>query len=145
MTSLVNTAVTAIVSALQSGAPVASQIARVRLRPLAQATAQAVVVRPLQSEASVSSMSPDMPVSWTSAISVECYARTGAATTPDVAVDSLIEAVYARLMADPTLNGAVLSLQPQSISWDFDADGDQTVCAALVFHALQRTQGATFS
>ena len=145
MTTIISTAVGAIVAALTAGTPVASQVARVRLRPLAAAQAQAVVVRPLQTDASVSSLSPDLPVSWTSAISVECYARTSAATTPDLAVDSLVEAVYARLMADPTLGGAVLSLQPQSMSWDFDADGDQTACATLVFHALQLSTGATFA
>ena len=144
MTTIVSAAVAAIVAALSASTPVASQIARVRLRPLAATQGQAVVVRPLQSEASVSSLSPDLPVSWTSAISVECYARTSAATTPDVAVDSLVEAVYARLMADPTLGGVVLSLQPQSMSWDFDADGEQTACATLVFHALQRA-GDTFT
>lgn len=145
MTTIVSAAVAAIVAALSAGTPVASQIARVRLRPLAAGQAQAVVVRPLQSEAAVSSLSPDLPVSWTSAISVECYARTSAATTPDVAVDSLVEAVYARLLADPTLGGVVISLQPQSMSWDFDADGEQTACATLVFQALQRTAGATFT
>lgn len=145
MTTLVSTAVAAVIAALNAGTPVSTQIARVRLRPMAQAQAQAVVVRPLQSEVAETSLYPNLPVSWTSAISVECYARTSAATTPDLAVDSLVEAVYARLMADPTLGGAVLSLQPQSMSWDFDADGDQTACATLVFHALQRSTGATFA
>lgn len=145
MTSLVNAAVTAIVSALQSGTPVASTIARVRLRPLAQATSQAVVVRPLQSEVSEAALAPGYPVSWTTAIAVECYARSGTATAPDVAVDSLIEAVYARLMTDTTLGGAALALGLQTVSYDFDADGDQTTCATLVFHVRQRSAGATFT
>jgi hypothetical protein len=145
MTSMVSTAVAAIVAALSAGTPVAAQIARVRLRPMAQTQAQAVVVRPLQAQVTDASIYTSLPVSWTSAISVECYARTGVATTPDVAVDSLAEAVYARLMADPTLGGVVLSLTPQSLSWDFDADGDQTVCAAFVFHALHRSAGTTLS
>lgn len=145
MTTLVSTAVAAVIAALNAGTPVATQIARVRLRPMAQAQAQAVVVRPLQSEVAETSLYPNLPVSWTSAISVECYARSGVATAPDVALDSLVEAVYARLMADPTLGGAVLSLQPQSLTWDFDADGEQTACAAFVFTARQRAVAATFT
>lgn len=145
MTIMVNAAVAAMVAALSSGTPVATQVSRVYLRPMAAAQAQAVVVRPLQSEVSETTLYPNLPVSWISAISVECYARTSAATTPDVAVDSLVEAVYARLMADPTLGGVVVSLQPQSIAWDFDADGEKTVCATLVFHARQRSTGATLS
>lgn len=145
MTTMVSAAVAAVIAALSSGTPVCTQIARVRLRPIAQAQPLAVVVRPLQSEASPPALNPNLPVSWTSAIAVECYARTSAATTPDVAVDSLVEAVYARLMADPTLGGVVVSLQAQSLTWDFDADAEQTACATFVFNALQRSTGATFS
>lgn len=142
MTTMVCAAVTAIMAALGSGTPVASQIARVRLRPIAQAQAQAVVVRPLSAEVTQAQMAPGMPVSWTSGIAVECYARSST-TTADLSVDALAEAVYARLMADPTLGGAVLALQPQSLTWDFDADADQTACATFVFHARHRSVGAT--
>ena len=145
MTSIVNVAVTAIVDALSSGTPVASQIARVRLRPLAQSSTQAVIVRPLQSRVDQVALSPGYPVSWLTAIAVECYARSGSATAPDVAVDALLEAVYARLMADQTLGGAVLDLQPQSIEYEYDADNEQTTCATLVFQARHRSPGATLS
>jgi hypothetical protein len=145
MTSLVNTAVTAVVASLQSGTPVCSQIARVRLRPVAQATALAVVVRPIQTQVAEAAMAPGYPVSWTTTIAIECYARAGSSTPPDIAVDALLEAVYARLMADPTLGGAVLALQPQDLSYDFDADSDQTTCATLVFNARQKTAGTTFN
>ena len=145
MTTIVNTAVSAIVAALQSGTPVAPQVARVRLRPIAQASAQAVVVRALQAQVTQAAQLTGYPVSWTTQIAVECYARSGASTTSDVAVDALIESVYSRLMADPTLGGAVLGLQPQDVSFDFDADGEDTACATLVFHAYQRSTGTTFS
>lgn len=145
MTSMVNTAVTAMVAALQSGTPVAPLVGRVRLRPMAQATALAAVVRPLQAQVVEAAMAPGYPVSWTTSIAVECYARTSAATAPDVAVDALVEAVYARLMADPTLGGAVLALQPQEVSYDFDADGEQTTCATLVFNARHKTAGTSFN
>ena len=145
MTSIVNTAVTAMVASLQSGTPVAPLVARVRLRPVAQASATAVVVRPLNSQVTEAALAPGYPVSWTSAIAVECYARSGTATAPDVAVDALLEATYARLMADPTLGGAVLALQPQEVAYDFDADGDQTTCATLVFSVRHKTAGTTFS
>ena len=137
--------VQAIVTALNTPTPVASQVGRVRLRPIAQATDTAAIVRPLNAEVPERALHPDMPVSWATAISVECYARSSVATAPDVAVDSLVQSVYTRLMADTTLGGVVRSLQPQSISWDFDIDGEQTTCATLVFSALHRSQGATLS
>ena len=143
--TLVNTAVTAMVAALQSAPAVAPNVARVRLRPQAQATTQAVVVRPLQSQAGDTDVPMGYPVSWTSTIAVECYARSTAATSPDVAVDALVAATYARLVQDPTLGGAVITLQLQEISYDFDADGDQTTCATLVFQTLQRATAGTLN
>lgn len=145
MTTMFASAVAAIVAALSAGTPVAPQVARVRLRPIAKDTGTAVIVTPLATEVAEASLVPGLPVSWTTAIKVECYARSSAATTPDVAVDSLVAAVYARLMADPSLGGAVLALQPQSIAWDFDADGENTTCATLVFNARHRSPGATLS
>ena len=145
MTSLVNTAVTAIIASLSSGTPVASQIGRVSLRPVAAAQAQSVVVRPMHSEVAQSALAPGYPVSWTTAIAVECYARCAADQSPDVAVDPLIEAVYARLMADPTLGNAVLALQPQNVAFDFDSDGDRTVCATFTFTVRQRGGQSVFS
>lgn len=145
MTTMFSATVAAIVVALNAGTPVAPQVDRVRLRPMSNTTDRAVVVRPQDAGASESAYSPNQPVSWTSAISVECYARSSVGTAPDVAVDSLLGDVYARLMADPTLGGVVLSLDPKSVTWDFDVDAEQTACATLVFHALRASQGATLT
>lgn len=144
MTSLVNTAVTAIIASLSSGTPVASQIGRVSLRPVAAAQAQSVVVRPMHSEVTERVLS-GIPTGWTTALAVECYARCTADQSPDVAVDSLVEAVYARLMEDPSLGGAVLALQPQNVAYDFDSDGDRTVCATFTFTVRQRGGQSVFS
>ena len=145
MTTLVNTVVTAIVAALQSGTPVCPVIDRVRLRPVAQGEPLAVAVRPVQSEVVQASMAPGIPVSWSTTIAVECYARSGVATSPDVAVDALVESVYSRLMADPTLGSTVVALVPQAASYDFDLDGEATVCVSLVFVARHRTAGNSFT
>lgn len=143
--STVSLAVAAIVAALNAGTPVAPQVARVRLRPLAATETQAVVVRPLASNVTEALLTPGYPVSWTTAIAVECYARSSVSTAPDVAVDSLLVSVYERLMADTTLGGVVLSLQPKDIAWDFDADREQTTCATVVFSVFHRANGSTLS
>lgn len=143
-TSHVNTAMAAIVAALQSAPAVCPQVDRVRLRPVPQSVDLAAAVRPVQTEADQALLS-GMPVSWTTTVSIECYARSKAATDPDTEVDGLLCAVYARLMADPTLGGAVISLQPKGISYDFDAHGDQSTCASMVFTIRHRTAGATLS
>lgn len=144
MSTLVASAVGAIVAALQSAPAVCAHIDRVRLRPVAQSVALAIAVRPVQSEVQQYQLS-SLPVSWITTVSVECYAKSGASTPADVAVDPLVESVYARLMTDPTLSGAVVTLQPKGISFDFDADGEQTTCASMVFNVLHRSVGATLS
>lgn len=145
MTTLINTAVTAVVASLKSGTPVAAQIARVRLRPIAQGAQQAIVVRATGAEVLEAALSPGYPVSWGITIVVECYQRAAAGVEPDIAVDALLEATYARLMTDPTLGGVLLALQPQTVSLDFDADAEQTACATLVFQARLRGGQSTFT
>lgn len=144
MSTLVNVAVSSVVSALGATPAVCQSIDRVRRRPVALQVAQSVAVRPVQAEAGQALLPNGEPVSWTTTLAVDLYARATPGTSPDVAVDALLEAVYTRLMQDNTLGGAVVALVPQGVSYDFDADGDQTACASLVFLARHRG-GATFS
>lgn len=141
--SIINTAITAVVAALGT-APAVANVSRVRLRPVSSSTSTAVVVRPVDSQVLEASVLSSQPITWDTRIGVECYARAMTGQAPDVAVDALVSTVYAKLMADPTLAGAVIALQPQSLSYDFDADGENTVCATFVFTARQRVAAATF-
>lgn len=132
--------VDAVMAALAGVAPV---IDRVRLRPQAASTASAVVVRPGESQAPEADLPHGYPVSWAQIVDVECYARVTPGIAPDVAVDSLLSDVYSRLMTDPSLGGAVYGVTPVRVSYDFDADGEKTVCATLTLSINQRSQGAT--
>lgn len=145
MTTIMNTAVTAIVATLRSAPAVASSVTRVRLRPQPKSVLYGVDVHPSRSLPGVSDVPMGYPVSWDTSISVDCYARSTVATSPDEAIDALVESVYTRLMQDPTLGGEVIGLQPQDLSYDFDADGEQTTCVTLVFQILQRAAAGTIS
>lgn len=145
MTSIVNAAVTAIIAALQSATPVAPQIDRTRLRALKASTTTAVVVRAPQSEATTIAMQFNACMAWTTVIVIECYARAPAGTAPDVAVDAVASAAYARVMADPTLGGVLASLTPVALHYDFDADADQSVSAIFTFHARHVAGASVFS
>ena len=141
--TLVNTAVTAMVAALQSAPAVCESVERGRRRAVSQDHDMAIVVRPVQSEVTQDAMAFGTPVLWLTSVAVECYARSGANVAADLAVDPLIDAAYARLLLDPTLGGTVVLIKPQGIGYDFDADGQQVTCATLVFHIVHRTQGNT--
>lgn len=135
MSTMVANATAAICAALQASPAVASQVARVRMRPLGAATTTAVVVRPQSAEVAARTLGG--PLQWVCRIAVECYAKTTTATAPDAAVDALLQAAYARLMADATLAGSVARIEPEAIAYDFDADGESTACATLVFSVTQ--------
>lgn len=138
--TIVNTVVTAAMAALQGVAPV---VGRVRLRPLSSTTVTAVVVRPVSSEVFDAPDLTGYPYAWNTLIAVECYARSTSIQAPDASVDALLADVYSRLMTDLTLGGSVITLVPQGLTYDFDVDGEQTVCVTFTFIARQRQVGPT--
>ena len=139
MTTLIADAVGAVVAALSAAPAVAGQVLRARMRPLAADQASMVVVRPVESAVTEDELAGPV-VAWNTLIAVECYARTNTATSPDLAVDAVLQAVHARLAANPTLSGAVLSIQPRKVTFDTDADGEASVCAISLFTARQRAE-----
>jgi hypothetical protein len=136
MTSIVDTAAAAFVAKLQQAPAVTTVVSRTRLRPLAAEVSESVVVRPHGAEPAEGDLPTGHPTSWTAVIDVECYKRAAAGTAPDAAVDALITAVYARLMADPTLGGAVRWIQPAGLGYEYDAAAEQDVCATFKFLVL---------
>ena len=145
MTTPVATITAAVVAALQTAPAVAPQVARVRLRPFTDATTTAVAVRPLGATRNDEVLDDQGVDSWLIRFSVECYARSATGTSPDVPLDTLLQAVLNRLMAAPTLGGAAPNgITPVSVNFDFDADGDQFGAAVLQFETLVDT-GPTFN
>lgn len=140
-TTIVNDAVSAVMAALQAAPAIADKVDRVRQRPLPAGLSTMVVVRPDGFAPVVDELAVRV-VAWDVPILIDLYARVPAGVAADVAIDPLLKAVGARLAQDPTLGGAVLSLSPGQGKYDFDADGDATVCVITLFTARQRTAGA---
>jgi len=138
MTTAFASVVGAMVAALQAAPAVSTHVFRVRLRPVAQEWSSAVSVRPLGAE-------PDMSVGqgvvgiWATAVAVECYARSGAATSPDVAVDALLQSVTTRLAENRSLGGLVGDLTLSAVAYDFDVDGENTACVTLTYQIRHAT------
>ena len=141
--SMVNALVAAVVDALKAAPAVSPRVERARLRAVPASAGTAVVVRPLGSEVLDDELLTGRPYVWITSLAVECYARAPQGTSPDVAVDALLEAVYARLLQSPTMGGVATALQPQAITYDYDVDGENVVCATLQINARQMTAGAS--
>jgi hypothetical protein len=143
MTTALATLVGSIVTVLSTATAVSSQIYRARMRPMAAQHTDAVVVRIL-------SATPDRvelggaPIDFTTLVAIECYARS-ATTTPDLAADTLLANVYAKLMADTSLGGTVMDINLTAIDYDFDADADNTACITLTLSVRHRTSSTTLT
>ena len=139
--------VSAIVANLNAATPVCAHVYRNLQRPLPDSVTTAVVVRQGVPTTENNQMS-GYPIEWVTPIVVECYARTSS-TTPDLAVDDLLQATYTRLLADQTLGG-VLSDQLMGINitglhFGFDADTEKFACATLTLEVRHRTNGTTLT
>jgi len=84
------------------------------------------------------------PIDWQTRISVDCYARS-ARESGDVAVDPLLEKVYERLAADPSLGGMVDDLVIAGIEAENTVDGKKTGWVRLTYVAEHRTENSLLS
>jgi hypothetical protein len=144
MTTVVAQTVAAIVASLETTPAVSTNVDRVRLRPWGSSVSTAVAVRPLDADREGPALAFGGPDVWTVRVAVECYARAAAGTAPDAALDPLLQAVYTRLMADPTLGGALHGLEPERVQFDFDADAEASACGVITFVA-RITSGPDFT
>lgn len=134
-----------ILAALK-GAPAIAQgtVVEERTRPFGADTSEAVIVRfgasvPMQPEPLLGA-----PIDWRTTLTIEHHARGDDRTPNGRASRRLAGAVYARLMADPTLGGAVESLSVPRLVAD-DAQGlDETFgCVIAQYTAQHRSQALT--
>ena len=108
-----------------------------RLRPVSANSTTAVVVRLDKSEGLQMVLGA---VDWSSAYSVECYARAPGNGEPAGAIDQLLSDVWARLCAlDATALGAIdITIAPR-IDWQYDDAETPLVCAVIQLSVQHRT------
>lgn len=108
----------AVVAALLAAPALAGgRVVGNRRRPMAQEHPSQIFV---YLEDAVASRTVLGLVDWRTRIRVECLARATSTTPADDAADALAASAYARLMADTTLAGAAIDLDPQAIAWTED-------------------------
>lgn len=132
----------AIVAALAASPAVSAQIHRSRVRPISADWTTAVVVTPQSADLERLAIR-GAPINLESQIEVVCFARAVPGQSPDVAVDALLSAVYARLVADPTLGGLALDLAPARISYEFDAEAEQVASVTLALTVQHQAAALT--
>ena len=132
---------TAVRTALTGTTGVSTRIYRSRVEPMARAESPAIVVEPVSDTAEQNTSLPTLD--WSLTVRVAVIVR---GAIPDQVADPIVESLHAKLMADLTLGGYAIDIQPQSVNFEMvEADQPAGVisCDYLIRYRTSVTNLAT--
>lgn len=107
-----------IASSLAGTVQVGTRIYRSRVVPLSRGESPAIVVEPVSDTAEQNTSLPTLDWSLTVRVSVICRGAV-----PDQQADPIVEDMHSKIVADLTLGGYAIDVQPESVSFEMlDAD-----------------------
>ena len=113
MTTKREQVLTAIRTALTGTTGVGTRIYRSRVEPLARQESPAIVIEPISDQAQQNTSLPTLD--WSLTVRVAIIVR---GNVPDQLADPIVESAHARLMADLTLGGYAIDVQPQNVAFE---------------------------
>ena len=131
----------AVRTALTGTTGVSTRIYRSRVEPMARAESPAIVVEPVSDTAEQNTSLPTLD--WSLTVRVAVIVR---GAIPDQVADPIIESLHSKLMADLTLGGYAIDIQPQSVNFEMvEADQPAGVisCDYLIRYRTSVTNLAT--
>ena len=120
----------AIRTALTGTTGVGARIYRSRVEPLARQESPAIIVEPLKDRAEQNTSLPTLD--WSLLVRVAVIIR---ANVPDQAADPTVESLHAKIMADLTLGGLAIDIQPVQVEFqtvEADVPAGVVMCDYLV-------------
>ena len=140
MTTKREQVLTAIRTALTGTTGVSTRIYRSRVEPLARGESPAIVIEPVSDSAQQNTSLPTLD--WSLTVRVAVIVR---GDVSDQLADPIVESAHAKIMADLTLGGYAIDVQPQSVSFDL-IEADQTAgVIALEYLVRYRTSVTNLS
>jgi hypothetical protein len=142
MTTRRETILAAMRTALTGTAQVGTRIYRSRVEPLARNESPAIVIEPISDTAEQTTSLPKLD--WSLTVRVAVIVR---GTVPDQLADPIVKDLHSKLMADLTLGGVAMDLQPVSVNFEMvEADQPAGVisCDFLVRYRTSVTDLATY-
>jgi len=103
----------AIVTTLTGTTGVGTRIYRSRVEPLARQESPAIVIEPITDQAQQNTSLPTLD--WSLTVRVAIIVR---GNVPDQLADPIVESAHAKLMADLTLGGYAIDVQPQNVAFE---------------------------
>ena len=119
MTTKREQVLTAIRTALTGTTGVGTRIYRSRVEPLTRQESPAIVVEPVSDSAEQNTALPTLD--WSLTVRVAIIVR---GDIPDQVADPIIESAHAKIMADLSLGGYAIDVQPISVTFDLQ-EADQ--------------------
>lgn len=113
MTTKREQVLTAIRTALTGTTGVGTRIYRSRVEPLARAESPAIVIEPVNDTAVQNTALPTLD--WSLTVRVAIIVR---GNVPDQLADPIVASAHSKIMADLTLGGYAIDVQPQSASFE---------------------------
>jgi hypothetical protein len=141
MTTRRETILAAVRTALTNTTGVSTRIYRSRVEPMARAESPAIVVEPVSDTAEQNTSLPTLD--WSLTVRVAVIVR---GAIPDQVADPIIESLHSKLMADLTLGGYAIDIQPQGVNFEMvEADQPAGVisCDYLIRYRTSVTNLAT--
>jgi hypothetical protein len=134
MTTKREQVLTAIRTALTGTAGVGTRIYRSRVEPLARQESPAIVIEPVSDTAAQNTALPTLD--WSLTVRVAIIVRGG---IPDQLADPIVASAHSKIMADLTLGGYAIDVQPQSVSFDLVEADQPAGVIALEYLVRYRT------
>ena len=125
MTTKRESILAAIATTLAGTSGVGTRIYRSRVEPMSRAESPAIIIEPITDTPVQNTSLPTLD--WTLRVRISVVVR---GTTPDTTADSVIESMHGKLMADLTLGGRAIDIQPAQTTFNF-FEADQP--AGVVF------------
>jgi hypothetical protein len=119
MTTRRETILAAIASTLAGTTGVSTRIYRSRVEPLSRGESPALVIEPISDSAEQLTSLPRLD--WSLTVRIAVIVR---GNIPDQLADATIESLHSKLMADLTLGGYAIDIQPQGVNFEM-VEADQ--------------------
>jgi hypothetical protein len=140
MTTKRESILTAIAAALVGTTGVSTRIYRSRVEPITRGESPAIVIEPISDSAQQNTALPTLD--WSLVVRVAVIVR---GNIPDQLADPTVESLHAKMMADLTLGGYAIDVQPQSVNFELVEADQPAGVIACDFLVRYRTNVANLS
>ena len=140
MTTKRESILAAIATALVGTTGVSTRIYRSRVEPITRGESPAIVIEPISDSAQQNTALPTLD--WSLVVRIAVIVR---GNIPDQLADPTVESLHTKMMADLTLGGYAIDVQPQSVGFELVEADQPAGVIACDFLIRYRTDVANLS